>query len=81
MFGGYFPFNFVENSRIHGIIYGREKSMQLYETIEYPQPSNTVICRGKLAKSSQQIKQFNAQRYVAFRESGDSFSISGVEYS
>ena len=52
MFGGYFPFNFVENSRIHGIIYGREKSMQLYETIEYPQPSNTVICRGKHPSAS-----------------------------
>ena len=26
--------------------------MQLYETIEYPQPSNTVICRGKHPSAS-----------------------------
>ncbi len=55
--------------------------MQLYETIDLLQPSNTIIHRGKPTKSSQQIKEFNEQRYMAFREFGDRFPISWVEYS
>ena len=78
VFGGYFPFNFVENSLIHGIIYGREKSMQLYETIDLLQPSNSVIHRENCANAY----QFEKELGVSFRViSRDVDEILGYYYA
>ena len=62
MFG--VPFIFIENSRIHGIIYRREKSMQLYETIDIPQSSNSVIRRKKIDKSSSTYKKIIIDKFT-----------------
>ncbi len=55
--------------------------MQLYETIDLLQPSNTIIHRGKPTKSSQKIKEFNSQRYMTFLVFGNGLSIFEDEYN
>lgn len=76
------PLIFIENSRIHGIIYRREKSMQLYETIGLLQPSNIIIHRENFANAYQFEKELGVSFRVISRDVDEIFGYyyASLEY-